>query len=81
MDLPLEKDLSKVEPHSVPSAAAVKQDVLLPPEGAVATEEGEAETSEPLKNNLTEDKETEVMDVHDGAQTEGRRPGSLKAVN
>ncbi|XP_031165122.1 Golgi membrane protein 1 isoform X2 [Sander lucioperca] len=76
VDLPPEKDLSKVESQSVPSAAAVKQDILLPPEGAVKTQEGEAETSEPLKNNLTEDKYVEVMDAHEeGTQTEGVDPG------
>ncbi|TDH12772.1 hypothetical protein EPR50_G00051260 [Perca flavescens] len=72
VDLSPEKDLSKVESQAVPSAAAVKQDTLLPPEGAVNTQEGEAETSEPLKNNLTEDKDVEVMDAHEeGTQTEG----------
>ncbi|XP_078106980.1 Golgi membrane protein 1 isoform X3 [Sander vitreus] len=76
VDLPPEKDLSKVESQSVPSAAAVKQDILLPAEGAVKTQEGEAETSEPLKNNLTEDKNVEVMDAHEeGTQTEGADPG------
>ncbi|XP_068559648.1 Golgi membrane protein 1 [Cebidichthys violaceus] len=71
VDLAPQKDLSKAESQSAPSAAAVKQDILLPPEEAVETEEGEAETGEPLKNNLTEDKEVEVMDAHeDGAQTE-----------
>lgn len=55
---------------------------MSPPEGAVEGEKGEAETSKPVKNNLTEDNEMEVMDVHEeGAQTEGRMPGSLKAVN
>lgn len=75
-DLPPEDDLSKVEPQFVPSAAAVKQDILLPPEEALETEEGEAETSEPLKNNLTEDKDMEVMDAgEEGAQTEEADPG------
>lgn len=74
--LPPEKDLSKVESQSVPSAAALKQDILSPPEGAVEGEKGEAETSKPLKNNLTEDNEMEVMDVHEeGAQTEEADPG------
>ncbi|XP_071339212.1 Golgi membrane protein 1 isoform X2 [Trachinotus anak] len=71
VDLPSVKDLSKAEFKSVPSAAAVKQDILLPPEGAVKSQEGEAETSKPLENNLTEDNEMEVMDAHEeGAQTE-----------
>ncbi|KAK9522833.1 hypothetical protein VZT92_019275 [Zoarces viviparus] len=74
VDLAPQKDLSKAE--SAPSAAAVKQDILLPPEEAVETEEGEAETGGPLKNNLTEDKEMEVMDAHEeGAQTEEADPG------
>ncbi|XP_059193310.1 Golgi membrane protein 1 isoform X2 [Centropristis striata] len=76
VDLPPVKDISKVESHSVPSAAAAKQDILLPPEGAADTKQGDAETSEPLKNNLTEDKDMEVMDAHeDGAQTEEADPG------
>ncbi|XP_070690641.1 Golgi membrane protein 1 [Pempheris klunzingeri] len=79
VDLAPSKDLSETKSQSVPSAAAVKQDILLPPERAVATEEGEAETSKPLKNNLTEDKEMEAMEVMDaheeGAQTEEADPG------
>lgn len=66
------KDSLKAEFQSVPSAAAVKEDVLLPPEGAIATEEGEAEDGKLLKNNLTEDKEDELMGLHEeGAKTEG----------
>ncbi|XP_041643137.1 Golgi membrane protein 1 [Cheilinus undulatus] len=61
---------------SVPSATAGKQDILSPPEGAVATEEGEAEAGKLVKNNLTEDKEVEVMDAHEeGAQAEEVDPG------
>ncbi|XP_034397849.1 Golgi membrane protein 1 isoform X2 [Cyclopterus lumpus] len=76
VDLPLQKDLSKVESQTAPAAAAVKQDILLPPGEALETEEGEAETREPLKNNLTEDNEMEVMDAHEeGAQTEEADPG------
>lgn len=67
------KDLSEVKSQSVPSVAAVKQDLLLPPEGAVTTDDGEAETGKLSKNNLTEDKEIEVMDANEeGAQTEGK---------
>lgn len=76
VDLPPEKDVSKVESQSVPSAAAVKQDILLPPEEGVETEEGETETSEPLRNSLTEDKDMEVMDAHEEeVQTEEADPG------
>ncbi|KAK5932442.1 hypothetical protein CgunFtcFv8_004144 [Champsocephalus gunnari] len=75
VDLPTGKDLSKIDSQSIPSAAAVKQETLLPPEGAVLPQEGEAETSEPVKNNLTEDKEMEVMDVHgEDTQTEEGDP-------
>ncbi|XP_063753541.1 Golgi membrane protein 1 [Eleginops maclovinus] len=76
VDLPAGKDPSKIEYQSVPSAAAVKQETLLPPEGAVTPKEGEAETSEPVKDNLTEDKEMEVMDVHgEDTQAEEADPG------
>ncbi|XP_029999514.1 Golgi membrane protein 1 isoform X2 [Sphaeramia orbicularis] len=68
------KGLARLESESVPSAAAVKQDdILPPPEGAVKTQAGEAETNGPLENNLNEnkeDKDLELMDVHEGAQTE-----------
>ncbi|XP_038558960.1 Golgi membrane protein 1 [Micropterus salmoides] len=64
------KDLTEVASQSGPSLAVVKQDLLQPPEGTVTTE-GEAETSKLLKNNLTEDKEMEVMD----AQIEEADPG------
>ncbi|XP_033974377.1 Golgi membrane protein 1 [Trematomus bernacchii] len=75
VDLPTGKDLSKIDSQSIPSAAAVKQETLLPPEGAVLPQEGEAETSEPVKNNLTEEKEVEVMDVHgEDTQTEEADP-------
>ncbi|KAK2837185.1 hypothetical protein Q5P01_014397 [Channa striata] len=66
-----EKDLSKVESQPVPSAAAVKHDSLLPPEGAVKAQEGQVETNKGLKNapNLTE--EVDQMNAHkEGAQTE-----------
>ncbi|XP_073321672.1 Golgi membrane protein 1 isoform X3 [Pagrus major] len=85
-DLTPAKDFSDVESPSLPSAAAVKQDILPPPVGAVATEEGEAETSKLVKNNLTDDKDMELMDVHEeGAQTEadpgmeGMLTGKVKA--
>lgn len=68
----LEKDPSKAEPQSVPSPAAVKQDIVLPPGAAVTTEKGVPETSKLLEENLTEDKEVELMADHeDGTQTEG----------
>ncbi|KAM7018730.1 Golgi membrane protein 1 [Tautogolabrus adspersus] len=73
-DAPLNQATAK--DLTVPSATAEKQDILSPPEGAVTTEEGEAETSKLLKNNLTEGKEVEVMDAHEeGAQTEEADPG------
>lgn len=73
VELPLGKDPSKAE--SAPSAAADKQDIL-PQEGAVKTDESEGETGKLLKNNLTEDKDMEVMDAHEeGAQTEETDPG------
>ncbi|XP_042344219.1 Golgi membrane protein 1 isoform X2 [Plectropomus leopardus] len=77
VNLSPEKNLSEVrESQLVPSAAAVKQDILLPPEGAVEAEKGEAGTSKPVKNNLTEDNDLEVMDAHEeGAQTEDADPG------
>ncbi|XP_068461478.1 Golgi membrane protein 1 isoform X2 [Clinocottus analis] len=76
VDLPSQKDLSKVESQTAPAAAAVKQDILLPPAEAIKKEEGEAATMEPLKNNLTEDNEIELMDAHEeGTQTEEADPG------
>lgn len=72
-DLSPAKDFSEPESQSSPSAAAVKQDILPPPVGAVTTDEGEEETSKLVKNNLTDDKDMELMDVHeDGTQTEGK---------
>lgn len=72
-DLSPAKDFSELESQSSPSAAAVKQDILPPPVGAVTTDEGEEETSKLVKNNLTDDKDMELMDVHeDGTQTEGK---------
>lgn len=73
VEQPLAKDLSKAE--SVPSAAAAEQDIL-PQEGAVKTDESEGEPNKLLDNNLTEDKDMEVMDAHEeGAQTEETDPG------
>lgn len=73
-DLPPPKELPETE--SVPSAAAVKQDVLLPPGGAVTTDEAQADSSKLLKNNLTEDKEMELMDAHEeDAPVEEADPG------
>ncbi|XP_076587168.1 Golgi membrane protein 1 isoform X2 [Chaetodon auriga] len=65
VDMQLAKDLSEVESRSVPSAAAVKQDTLLPPEGTILTEKIEAEKSKLVTNNLTEDKDMELMDAHE----------------
>lgn len=64
-DMEPAKDLSEVESRSVPSAAAVKQDTLLPPERTVLTEAIEAEKSKLVNNNLTEDKDMELMDAHE----------------
>lgn len=73
VQLSLHKDLPKGESQPDPSAAAVKQDILPPPEGAVKTQDSEAETSKLFKNNLTEEKDMEVMDAHEEAtRTEGK---------
>lgn len=70
------KDLSKVDFQSVPSTASVKQDVLPPPGGDVTAEQGEAETSKLLTDNLTEDKNVGLMDARDdAAQTDESDPG------
>lgn len=67
------KDAPKGESQPVPSSAAVKLDILPPPEGAVKTQNTEAETSKRMKNNLTEEKDMEVMDAHEeGTPTEGK---------
>jgi len=73
VEKPPVKDLSEEEPQFVPSAATAKQGVLETEEEAIKTDEVEEETSRPFKNNLTEDKEIEVMDTNeDGTQTEGK---------
>ncbi|XP_061585252.1 Golgi membrane protein 1 [Cololabis saira] len=77
---PPNKDLSTLELQSAPSAV-VKEDALQPKEGDVKTDdvktdETETETSKHLMDNLTEDKEMEVMDTHEeDAQTEDVDPG------
>ncbi|XP_053276376.1 Golgi membrane protein 1 isoform X1 [Pleuronectes platessa] len=69
--VPSVNEVSKEELQSVPSAAAGKQDILPPLEGAVKTNEAGTETSKLMKNNLTEDEDMELMDVHEeGTQTE-----------
>nr|XP_046243550.1 Golgi membrane protein 1 [Scatophagus argus]XP_046243551.1 Golgi membrane protein 1 [Scatophagus argus] len=76
VDLSPAKVPSEVVSQSVPSAATVKQDILLPLEGTTKKEEGEAETSKHLKNNLTEEKDMELMDAHEeGAPAEVADPG------
>ena len=66
-------DVSQEELQSVPSASEVKQDILPPLERAVKTNEAGTETSKLMKNNLTEDKDLELMDVHEeGTRTEGK---------
>uniref|UniRef100_A0A3Q3JEN7 Golgi membrane protein 1 n=1 Tax=Monopterus albus TaxID=43700 RepID=A0A3Q3JEN7_MONAL len=78
VDLPPAIDLSKVQSQSVPLSAEDKQDILQPPEGAVKTQEGEAEPIEPLKNNLTEEKDMQVIDAHEEeTPTEGKELGIL----
>ncbi|XP_068166477.1 Golgi membrane protein 1 [Antennarius striatus] len=71
VDLLPGKKPSDKELPSVPSAVALKQDILKPPEDAVATKKGEADASKPLDNNLTEYKGIELMDTHeDGVRME-----------
>lgn len=68
-----DKDLSKVKSQPVPSVAAGNDDVLLPPEGTVKTQDGKTDTSKFSKNNLIEEKVVEVMEAHEEvAQTEGK---------
>ncbi|XP_058491877.1 Golgi membrane protein 1 [Solea solea] len=79
-DLPLVNDVAKMESQSDPSAAAavvvVKEASLPPPEGAVKTQVADTEPSKLEKNNLTEDKEMKVMDVHEeDTPTEEADPG------
>lgn len=65
------KGLSKQESRSSPTAAVVKQDIFPPPEGPEKGVGDETETSKPLENNLTEDKDMELMDIKDEARTDG----------
>lgn len=65
-DVPAVKGLSLTESHSVPSTAAVKQELSPLSEGAAATKAGKQEPKKVL--NLTE---MEVMDAREeGTQTE-----------
>lgn len=64
------KGLSKQESRSSPTAAVVKQDIFPPPEGPEKGVGDETETSKPLENNLTEDKDMELMDIKDEARTD-----------
>ncbi|XP_053181245.1 Golgi membrane protein 1 [Scomber japonicus] len=74
MDLVPAKGPLQKESQSVPSATAIKQEVLLPPEDADETDMSETKTSKLLTKNLTEDKDTEVMDAHEEA-TQTEDPG------
>ncbi|XP_034026327.1 Golgi membrane protein 1 isoform X2 [Thalassophryne amazonica] len=61
---PSGKDLPKLK--SVPAASLVQQENLEPPKkhAVMNKEEGETVTSKLLTNNLTENKEREVMQIH-----------------
>lgn len=64
------KDLSKT---GIKSGSLVKNSKQQPGDEDIRTEEIEAKTSKDLNNNLTEDKDMEVMDARDeGAQTNGK---------
>lgn len=81
VDLSPPEELSKAESLSVTSAPAVKQSILPQPEGAVKTHHTDAESSQLLKDNLTEKAEVEVMDAHEqGAQTVGKEWDASNAV-
>ncbi|XP_037536291.1 Golgi membrane protein 1 isoform X2 [Nematolebias whitei] len=70
------KDLSKMAIKSVSLASTVKKNKLQLGDEDIRTDETEAKTSKDLNNNLTEDKDMEVMDAHDeGAQTKEADPG------
>ncbi|KAJ0019752.1 hypothetical protein NQD34_007321 [Periophthalmus magnuspinnatus] len=57
-----DQGLLKQDPLAIPTAAAVKKDLLPPPEGAEATK--------PLETNTTDDKEMELMDTKDESHTD-----------
>ncbi|KAF7659262.1 hypothetical protein LDENG_00000980 [Lucifuga dentata] len=79
--LPSAKVVSKLDSQSVPLAATVKQDTLLPPEGAVRTEKEETANGKLLEENLTENKEVEEMVANqEGTQTEDADPGMEDTV-
>lgn len=75
-DVNISKDLGPTKSQPV-SPTAAKQDVLQPEEGAVETEESQAEGGKPEDNNLTEDKEVEVIDdqAEEDADEEEDDPG------
>lgn len=73
-----EKDTSKGEDKPVSTAAAAKQDVLPPLEGAATTGKDGADASK-LEDNLTEDTGMELMDAHEeGAHSESKEQAFIR---
>lgn len=72
-----DEEPSKEEAKPVPTAVAAEKDVLPPLGGVVTTEKDEPMDSKPMQENLTEDKDMELLDAHEeDAHSEKKDPGA-----
>lgn len=77
-----DEEPSKEEAKPVPTAAAAEKDVLPPLGGVVATEKDEQMDSKLMQENLTEDKDMELLDAHEeDAHSESKEQALIRLQN
>lgn len=77
-----DKKLFKEDAKPVATAATGEKDVLLPLDGVVATEKDGPMETKPIQDNLTEDKDMELLDAHEeDAHSESKEQALIRLQN
>lgn len=77
-----DKEPFKEEGKLVPTAASAQKDVLPPLGGVVSTEKDGPMDSKPIQDNLTEDKDMELLDAHEeDAHSESKEQALIRLQN
>lgn len=77
-----EKEPFKEDVKPVPTAAPVEKDVVAPQGGVVTTEKDDPMDSKHMRDNLTEDNDMELLDVHEeDAHSESKEQALIRLQN
>lgn len=77
-----DKDPIKEVDKTVPTGATDEKDVLPPLGGVVTTEKDGEMDSKPIQDNLTEDKDMELLDAHEeDAHSESKEQALIRLQN